>query len=125
MSRTRIIPERVLTPGEYTKRWRDKHPGYISPGDDPARKRNHHLEKKYGITAEQFDEMVAQQGGACAACGCVPVPTEDGRTNKLHVDHDHKTNKVRGLLCGPCNRAIGFIEHDLYEARLAYLARNS
>jgi hypothetical protein len=53
-----------------------------------------------GITKEQYNEMVAKQGGACAICHNVT-----GRT--LHLDHDHKTNAVRGLLCESCNLAIG------------------
>jgi hypothetical protein len=60
--------------------------------------------RKYGVTREQYDAMRAAQGGGCAICGS-PAPGR-GKT-KLHVDHDHATGQVRGLLCGDCNTAIG------------------
>lgn len=60
-----------------------------------------YLRRTYGISLVQFDELVLAQGGCCAVCDC-PA--------KLCVDHDHKTNKVRGLLCGNCNRAIGLLK---------------
>lgn len=60
------------------------------------------LRRKYGITLEQYNELLARQGGVCAICG-----GEDQK--RLAVDHDHKTGKVRGLLCARCNPAIGFL----------------
>ena len=45
-----------------------------------------------------YDAMLAAQGGVCAICGNPP------KTRRLHIDHDHKTGKVRGLLCFQCNR---------------------
>jgi hypothetical protein len=60
---------------------------------------------KYGLTAEQFDQMVQDQGGACRICGIVP-------TGVLHIDHDHETGKIRGLLCGKCNKGIGLLGDD-------------
>jgi hypothetical protein len=80
----------------------------------PDRLRNAYLKKQYGITVEQYEEMLAAQGGACAICG----RTEDGihpRTGKprrLAVDHCHDTGRVRGLLCLACNSAIGLLRHD-------------
>ena len=56
----------------------------------------------YGITLEQYDKMFEAQGNSCAICNGV---NKSGR--KLSVDHDHKTGKVRGLLCGKCNHGIG------------------
>lgn len=64
--------------------------------------------RQYGLTIEQFDEMSAKQGGRCAVCGS---PPRNGKAN-LDVDHDHKTGKVRGLLCDVCNRAIGLLGDD-------------
>lgn len=60
--------------------------------------RKGHLKKTYGLTVEDYDRMLEAQGGKCV-CGAVEDP--------LHVDHDHKTGEVRGLLCGSCNRTIG------------------
>jgi hypothetical protein len=56
--------------------------------------------KGLGVTVEQYDAMLAAQGGGCAICGTKP------KTRRLDVDHDHKTGRVRGLLCHRCNRAL-------------------
>ncbi len=63
------------------------------------------LKAKFGITLEQYDAMLADQGGRCGNPGCrTDVPRGNGR---FHVDHDHATGKVRGLLCNQCNVGIG------------------
>jgi hypothetical protein len=56
--------------------------------------------KQLGVTSEQYEAMLAAQGGGCAICGNPP------KTRRLDVDHDHRTGKVRGLLCHRCNRAL-------------------
>lgn len=58
--------------------------------------------KKYGITQEQFEELEVRQKGACAVCH----QSMAGLRN-LHIDHDHVTGQVRGLLCSQCNTALG------------------
>ena len=60
--------------------------------------RNYHLRRRYGITAEHADRMLAEQGGLCAICREAPAE---------HFDHDHATDRVRGLLCFNCNGALG------------------
>jgi hypothetical protein len=60
--------------------------------------RNYHLKHRYGITAAQYDEMLTAQGGLCALCG---------ERDAQHVDHDHLTSAVRGLLCSCCNQGLG------------------
>jgi hypothetical protein len=60
--------------------------------------RGYHLAARYGITEEHFDRMAERQGGLCAVCRERPG---------THVDHDHETAQVRGLLCYPCNAAVG------------------
>jgi hypothetical protein len=74
---------------QYRKQW-----GAI--GDHKAKVRN--LKKKYGITFEQYMEMVDDQGGFCAICRDPPP---------FVVDHCHVTGKVRGLLCVTCNLGLG------------------
>jgi hypothetical protein len=69
--------------------------------------KKYQLNKKFGITLEQYDAMLAAQDGKCAICSekCV-----SGR--KLAVDHNHHTNKNRGLLCSRCNMGLGlFLEN--------------
>jgi hypothetical protein len=73
--------------------------------------RKWHL-KRYGLTIEQYDQLVEQQGSKCAICQRLIDST-------LVVDHDHDTNLVRGLLCDTCNRALGLFGDDygnLYRA---------
>jgi hypothetical protein len=74
------------------------------------------LFRKYGLTQEDFDGMVEDQGGACALCGQVPV-------DLLCVDHDHKTGEVRKLLCRKHNMALGLFadDPDLLEAAARYV----
>ena len=60
----------------------------------------------YGITLERFEEMLREQGGVCAICSR-PPSGKTKRTSTLQVDHDHVTGEVRGLLCDPCNTALG------------------
>jgi hypothetical protein len=70
-----------------------------------------HFKRDYKITLEDYDQMLEHQGGVCAACS---GRHKDGR--RLHVDHDHKTGQVRGLLCTKCNTAIGLMNDDVMTA---------
>ena len=85
--------------------------------------RRQDLKRRYGITVEQFDSLLEEQGGGCAICGTTePV----GRGNTFHVDHCHDGRHVRGLLCHSCNTAIGLMQDNperLIEAA-AYIARH-
>jgi hypothetical protein len=76
-----------------------------------------HRKKRYGITAEQYKELLDKQHGACGICGGVP------ENHTLCVDHCHRTGRIRGLLCRPCNTAIGLLEDDPMKvgAALRYL----
>lgn len=60
--------------------------------------------RKYGLTAEKYDELLSGQNGVCAICGGPPDPGKP-----FCVDHCHKTTVVRGLLCGRCNTGIGML----------------
>lgn len=72
--------------------------------------RNKHYKKTYGITLEEYDQLLEAQGGGCAICGA----KESTRGRRLGVDHNHETKKVRGLLCNHCNSLIGFAKDDTY-----------
>lgn len=66
------------------------------------------LERKlqlYNMTRNEFNELLLAQMGRCAICSVF-------LGDELHTDHDEKTGKVRGLLCGPCNRGIGMFDHN-------------
>ena len=75
-----------------------------------ARVRENWFRSQYGISVADYDRMLAEQGGKCAACA--RPPTGAGVDGVLHVDHDHETGEVRGLLCGPCNKALGILRDD-------------
>jgi hypothetical protein len=83
-------------------------------GED--RKFERHLFVRYGIMLEDYERMYRQQNGACAFCRRRP------ERMKLHVDHDHRTGHIRGLLCAPCNRALGMLEGNM-ERVIEYLRK--
>jgi Recombination endonuclease VII len=65
--------------------------------------RHYHLKRRYGIGASEFDQLVSDQGGVCPIC-TQPDPE--------HVDHDHATGRVRGILCFNCNGGLGQFGDD-------------
>ncbi len=68
-----------------------------------AEQRNRQLIKRHGISAAEFDALLASQGGVCAVCG------EAGGMRRPAVDHSHITGDIRGILCSNCNTAIGLL----------------
>ena len=74
------------------------------------RQRDNHLKRLYGISEEDYDLLLIKQDFKCAICGEFSNAT--GKNARLHVDHDHRTGEVRGLLCYGCNIAIGFLEEN-------------
>jgi hypothetical protein len=81
--------------------------------NDPARRKKRirkcNLKRTFGVTPEWFDLQLEKQNGGCAVCGA----TEDGRGKSLHVDHDHTTGEIRGLLCMRCNTLAGCVDNAL------------
>lgn len=75
--------------------------------------------KKYGITGDEFRLILERQGFKCPICN-------RDITKNLSVDHDHNTNKIRGLICNKCNLAIGSAEDspDKLRAMADYLEKN-
>lgn len=79
------------------------------------------LWQKFKITPEQYDEMLAAQDSLCALC----LRHERTKSKRLAVDHCHATGLVRGLLCGPCNVVLGYIENPEWFGRAqAYLEKH-
>jgi hypothetical protein len=90
-------PDRVA---EYRAEYRNR----------PERKRamrDLYYRRTYGLSADEVDVMLDAQGGGCAICGVLP-----DTLGKLHLDHDHMTGDIRGLLCQSCNQAIGHLRDD-------------
>jgi Recombination endonuclease VII len=97
-------------PGVYVCKYckpRKNGPRYVN-FDMATYRRSFNLMRRYGITAEEYDQMLADQGGVCAICKKPPVK------NRLHVDHDRACcprigscgKCIRGLLCSSCNSKV-------------------
>jgi len=87
--------------------------------------RGRNLKHKYGISLEDYETLFEAQGRCCAICETKENKAMYGPNKSLNfsVDHCHATNKVRGILCNQCNRAIGMLgdtPESLYKA-YAYL----
>jgi hypothetical protein len=84
-----------------------------------------HIKRMFGMSADDYKNLLDFQGGVCAICG--QKETRHSSNGKdflpLAVDHDHKTGRVRGLLCSRCNTAIGYFDDDVVviEKALVYL----
>lgn len=83
------------------------------------RSRKHALMKNYGLTMDDFFNLVEEQGGKCAICQ-IDLPH-----TKPVVDHCHVTGKVRGILCHKCNSGIGMLNDDArtIERALKYISQ--
>lgn len=84
------------------------------------------LKKRYGITLTEYNKMFKKQNGVCVICKKPETVSHHvGVFFRLSVDHNHKTGKIRGLLCLKCNRAIGLFEHKIKNLQKAinYLKR--
>jgi hypothetical protein len=103
-------------------RWRKNHPElhkenqkkYKGRYKDRLRVacRKWHLKTNYGLTLEQYSEMFLAQNGVCAVCHNPDTGLRRGTVKSLDVDHNHKTNEVRGLLCSACNASLGLLKED-------------
>lgn len=81
-----------------------------------------HLKRKFGITVQDYLELFNKQKGCCAICKKHQFKFK----RKLAVDHDHKTGKIRKLLCEHCNRGLGafYDKSRLLQKAIVYLQEN-
>lgn len=79
--------------------------------------RMEHIQRTFGLTPEAYEELFAKQENKCAICGALRG------TVKFAVDHDHKTNRVRGILCTRCNSMLGMARDNtvILESGIQYL----
>jgi len=82
----------------------------MSPDEWSLLNRSYWLKSTYGITLEEYNIMLKNQNHKCAICFADEV---DVFKQTLYVDHCHTTNKNRGLLCHPCNAAIGLLKENI------------
>lgn len=94
----------------YGHRWKKKHPSavksygakrYASRKEQQA---DYTRRKKYGIGNQEMQAMLQAQAGCCAIC--------ERDHEQFHIDHDHRTGRVRQILCRHCNTGLGFFQDD-------------
>lgn len=93
----------------YMQDWKKNNPEYFRNRREkigPVRGASSSLKKKYGLTPDDFLKISEKQGDVCAICGS-PPRGGNAMEKRLHVDHCHRTGKVRGLLCNHCNNGLG------------------
>lgn len=98
---------------EYNREWRSRNKDKVVAN---------YIKHAYGLSREEYDALLKEQGGVCAIC------KQECRVHgRLSVDHCHRTNIVRGLLCVSCNTALGHLEDDPNRLLVAieYLTKNS
>ena len=81
---------------------------HIQTIKDRSKTKARDLKANYGISLDEYSQMLEAQDNQCAICGTL----YSVNTKTFHVDHCHKTRKVRGLLCSKCNRGIGLLQDD-------------
>lgn len=125
-ARREADPEHATKYREYKRIWSENNREKLREYSRAAYHRNKDKAKKatyastikrvYGLTIEAYNTMCEAQGNACALC-CKPF------VKKPHIDHDHETGVVRGILCGPCNTGIGKLGDTVesLERAVAYL----
>lgn len=103
---------------ENRRNWRARNPGK----DSEAAKR-YHFKRAYGMTLDDYYDMLEDQLYKCAICN-LDIDKHDREV--FDVDHDHKTGKVRALLCHRCNKGLGCFDDDIQRLKWAvdYLERH-
>lgn len=104
-------------------KWRKEHPEHTAQMQRVCKLRS------YGLTIQNYNEMLESQNNCCAICSSLDTRTKRSAhlTDSYYVvDHDHKTGLVRGLLCGHCNTALGLFNDSVENLRKAieYLERH-
>lgn len=101
-----------------SKAWQQKNPEAVKRNN-----RNSTL-RKYGLTQKDYQQMLDKQGGSCAIC---PRIEPGGNGLHFHIDHDHSTGRVRGLLCSDHNIGLGSFHDSVaeLEAAIKYLQQQS
>lgn len=98
-------------PAKYQQEWRKR---------NPERSKHHNLKRLYGLTLEAYHAMGESQKWRCAICnGLETTKDKDGGPRQMPVDHDHKTGKIRALLCTQCNRGLGLFSDSIEKLKAA------
>ncbi len=81
--------------------------------ENPQREKEFKIKRLYSLSMMDVARMIHKQKGRCAIC--------EIETDQLEIDHDHLSGKVRGLLCGKCNKGIGLFDDDTGKLKAAIL----
>ena len=122
-------PEQRKKRTKYMGIWRennrDKHNSqrmdyyYRNRDEILTKTRGYRLKHVYSISEDDYNKMFVEQGGVCKICGNPPHPhAKNNKSLVLHIDHDHNTNEIRGLLCSRCNSALGWYENNCTQINL-------
>lgn len=112
------------------KKYRDLHKEERKKYPSSLRRQEYDLKRNYGVSKRQYLKLLKKQKGVCAICKNEEVQKInckiDGRIRALSVDHDHETNKVRGILCYKCNTGLGMFKDnpELLERAKAYIIKS-
>lgn len=123
---TKEIPKDVRKAKYKNSHYETNKPAYTARNKarvvSPEESRFYNLKYNYGLTYEQFQDLKDSQNNCCGVCD---KPEHLTVTGRLHIDHDHVTGEVRGLLCMGCNTGIGHLKDDIDLLRKAieYLER--
>jgi hypothetical protein len=95
----------------------------MSEYDWKIQNRKYWLKTEYGMTLEEFNQKLRDQNHRCAICKCDET---EAFSQRLYVDHCHKTNKLRDLLCHACNTALGKFRdsQEILNNAIAYLEKH-
>lgn len=112
---------------ENNKKWKINNPEKVAlirkRQKKKAKEKTHryHIKREYGMSSEQYEYMLLEQGGVCAANGCHEIM----KHGRLSVDHCHKTGRIRGLLCSQCNTTLGRVGDSIEKLKglISYLER--
>ena len=116
--------EAILT---WNREWRKNRPFSETEKAARIKRAKKHSMKFYGLTPEEFKKQRELQKDLCKLCNRPERRINaNGTLHVLQVDHDHVTKKFRGLLCGPCNRALGLLQDspDLLRLAADYIESN-
>ena len=86
---------------------KEKRKQHESKPEIVLKRRIKHLKARYGVSLEEYNVILESQKNLCAICG---GPLTRAKGKLPHIDHDHDTGKVRGILCAGCNHGLGYVE---------------
>lgn len=112
------IPGQKFDMKAYLKRYRTEY--------RPHYDRERRYKNKYGITLQQYEEMLARQDNRCAICREHESQAQQGTVRQLAIDHDHRTKKVRELVCNSCNAIMGHADDSIERLKdiITYLRKH-